>query len=248
MIKVKNLTKKFKINKKNKKEIKTALNDISFEINKGEIVGLIGQNGSGKSTLLKIMSSLYEPTNGYVYIDGLEVIKNQSKTKNKIGVLFGGDSGLYGRLTAYENIKYFGELNGMSQKDIDESISKYEKFFNMKDYMHRKTENFSRGMKQKVCFLRSVIHNPEIIILDEPSTGLDVAGINEVAQFIKFNQNNKKTIIISSHNMSEIVNLCDKVIVLKDGNLVYFGAIKDLINNDCYDNLYDLMGVNYERI
>lgn len=249
MIQVQNLTKKFKINKKGKKDIKIALNDISFEIAEGEIVGLIGANGSGKSTLLKIISSLYEATSGSVHINGLDVAKKQTETKKKIGVLFGGDSGLYGRLTAYENIKYFGELNGISIDEVKQSIDKYETFFNMKDYMHRKTENFSRGMKQKVCFLRAVIHDPEIIILDEPSTGLDVAGISEVAEFIKFNKNNKKTIIISSHNMNEIVNLCDKVIILKEGNLVYFGLIDSLINKDNnYDNFYNLMGVNHERV
>ncbi|MGI6782361.1 MAG: ABC transporter ATP-binding protein [Acholeplasmataceae bacterium] len=249
MIKVENLTKKFDIKNKGKKDVKVALNEITFEIQKGSVVGLIGANGSGKSTLLKVISSLYQPSNGIVHVDGLDVTKHQDETKKKIGILFGGEAGLYGRLTAFENIKYFGELNGLELDEINQAIEEYETFFNMKDYMHRRVENFSRGMKQKVLFLRSVIHNPEIIILDEPSTGLDVAGINEVAEFIRFNKRNHKTIIISSHNMNEIASLCEDLIILRDGNLAYFGPISNLVTKQGnYDQLYELMGVKYERV
>ena len=114
----------------------------------------------------------------------------------------------------------------------------------MNEYMNRRVDGFSRGMKQKVCFLRSVIHNPEIVILDEPSTGLDVEGIQQVADFIKFNQNQNKTIIISSHNMNEIYELCNKVIVLKEGKLSYFGNLRDVVDEPGnFTKLFQYMGV-----
>jgi len=244
MIKIENITKEFLINNKKKKEIKVALKDISLEIKKGEIVGLIGQNGSGKSTLIKMIVGLYNPTFGNIKIDNEDISSKNSQSRKKIGVLYGGEAGLYNNLTTYENIQYFGMLNGLKEEEIYQNTQKYQELFNMSDYMERRVSNFSRGMKQKVNFLRSIIHNPEIIILDEPSTGLDVKGIMEVSNFIKYNQKLGKTIIISSHNMDEIADLCDKVIILNDGNLVYFGNLNDLLDSKLkYEKLYDLMGV-----
>lgn len=244
MIKIDNISKVFKIKERKKTNTKIALQDISANIEKGDTVGLIGKNGSGKSTLLKIISCLYKPTQGSIFINDLDISKNSNQTKKELGILFGGDAGLYNRLTAYENIEYFGQLNGMKKNDIDTNIKQYMKFFDLEDYINRRVDNFSRGMKQKTLFLRSVIHNPSLIILDEPSTGLDVQAINEVSQFIKFNQENKKTIIISSHNMNEIETLCNKVLILKDSKQVFFGDIKDVIPiKGDFTKLYELMGV-----
>ncbi|MDR2867110.1 MAG: ABC transporter ATP-binding protein [Acholeplasmatales bacterium] len=248
MIKLENVSKVFKVKESRKQFVKIALNDISFVINDGETVGLVGANGSGKSTLLKVLSTLYQPSVGKVYIDGKDIFLNSDESKKKLGVLFGGDSGLYPNLTAYENIEYFGKLNGLSEQEIRHNIAHYSQFFSMEDYINRRVANFSRGMKQKVCFLRSIVHNPQIVILDEPSTGLDVAGIEEVAQFIKYHQDLKKTIIISSHNINEISRLCQKIIILKAGNLMYFGDLQPLISDKSFNEVYKLMGVSDENL
>ena len=244
MIKFKDISKSFWVKEKKKKTIKHALANISFAINKGETVGLIGANGSGKSTLIKVLSSLYVPEQGEVLIDGVSALTNPQITKKAIGVLFGGDAGLYGNLTAYENIEYFGRLAGLDDQTIKKRSEQFLAFFNMDGYIKQRVANFSRGMRQKVCFLRAVIHNPKIIILDEPSTGLDVQGIQEVASFIKLNQRSNKTIIISSHNMNEISNLCQKIIILRGGQLAFFGDLGPLLTQgNGFTKIYELMGV-----
>ena len=259
MIDVQNLKKSFLIKKKEDKfvdkiksiidfkkknyQLKTVLNDINFKIDSGDTLGLLGKNGSGKTTLIKILSTLYKKSSGSVKINGKEVYDNPLETKKKIGVLYGGDVGLYSKYTAYENIEYFAKLNGLSDSDIKERVDKLSKYFHMEDYINRNVDNFSRGMKQKVCFVRTVIHKPEILILDEPSTGLDVESIKLVEDFIKFAQEENKTIIISSHNMNEINNLCNKLLILEDGNQKYFGDIEKVVINKNYDKLFELMGV-----
>lgn len=244
MIIIENLSKEFIVKKRKETTIKKALNDISLILEKGKTIGLIGANGSGKSTLIKTLVSLYHPTEGKVFIDGVNVHEEKDNLNDNIGVLYGGDAGLYERLTARENIAYFGELNGVHPEVVNTSINHYSYIFNMGEYIDRKVAKFSRGMRQKVCFVRSIIHDPDLIILDEPSTGLDVQGLKEVSDFIKYNQEKGKTIIISSHNMNEIVTLCDQVIILKDGSLSYFGDLTPLIkeNNDISE-IYNLMGV-----
>lgn len=248
MIKVNNLSKVFKTSKfLFKTEIKTALNNINFEINEGETVALIGKNGSGKSTLLKVITGLYKPTTGDVFVNNINISKNPSESKKSMGILFGGDAGLYKRLTAKENILYFAQLNGAKLNDVTQNLDKLVSYFDMTDYIDRKVDNFSRGMKQKTCFLRTVVHDPTTIILDEPSTGLDVQAINEVANFIEMNKKQGKTIIISTHNMNEVVRLCQKVIILRDGLMVYYGKVSDVVQGSDFSKLFNYMGVNDER-
>lgn len=248
MINVIDLCKSFLIKEKRGKTQKIALNKINFSIKDGEVIGLVGKNGSGKSTLLKIMCGLYKPNSGSVSINNLDVSHNVNQIKQDMGVLFGGDAGLYKRLSARENIEYFAQLNGLKIDEIQQNLNKYVEFFNMENYIDRKIDNFSRGMKQKTCFIRSIIHNPSLIILDEPSTGLDVQAIEEVANFIKLNKKENKTIILSSHNMDEILKLCDKVIVLNSGNLTFFGPLSDVVKNNDLSQLYNYMEVSNECI
>jgi sodium transport system ATP-binding protein len=251
MIKFENVSKIFKVKEKRLEITKIALSNISLEIASGETVGLVGANGSGKSTLLKLLSTLYEPSIGRISIDDLDISTHSLECKKKLGVLFGGETGLYPSLTAKENIEYFGRLNGVNEALISQNMQYYSDFFNMGEYINRRVANFSRGMKQKVCFLRAVIHNPEIIVLDEPSTGLDVLGIEEVTSFIKYNQQQKHTIIISSHNMNEIYRNCEKIIILKQGTLAYYGDIKPLIKDTdkgIFSEIYHLMGIDNEYI
>lgn len=243
MIKVTNLTKSFTTIKLFKKQIKEVLNDLSFNISDNDVVGLIGQNGCGKTTLIRLISTLYKPTSGTILVNDFDTVKNDLEVRKQIGVLLGSDTSLYNGLTAYENIKYFARLNGVSEEISDKRIKEYSSFFNMDSYINQVVDNFSRGMIQKCSFIRAIIHDPKILILDEPSTGLDVLGIEQVKAFIKFNKEEKKTIIISSHNLDEVSSLCNKVLALKDGKISYYGNLDDSLKENDYLKLKELMGI-----
>jgi len=244
MIEITNVTKTFKTYKRFRKTEITAVKDFSAVIEEGIVTGLIGRNGAGKTTLIRLISTVLEPVQGSISIDGYDVKKNAIDVRKRIGVLFGGEAGLYGRLTAYENIEYFGLLNGLSKEECKESIDSLVSRFGMETYINRKVADFSRGMKQKVLFARAVVHNPQIIILDEPSTGLDIVGIQEVQKFIEDCQRNQKTIILSSHNMYEIENLATNILIIDKGQKVYDGSIKDIRKEYSEETLTEF----YERI
>ena len=165
MIKILGVSKKFKD--------KLALDNVSFDVNDGEIVGLLGENGAGKSTLLRIVSTMLIPSGGSVEVNGFDILKNPDKVRKHIGILFGSEVGLYERLTARENLDYFASLNGMNdearKKRVDYLIDK----FSFGDYSEKRVLNFSKGMKQKVAIARSVIHDPDSMLFDEPDSGLD---------------------------------------------------------------------------
>lgn len=248
MIEFKNVTKTFYNKKKFKKEKGFCLKNISFKINDGETVGIIGKNGSGKSTLIRLLTGLLNPDEGLITIDNLNIIDNEVEYKRKLGVLFGGDVSLYEGFTAFDNIKYFGQLNGVEDSLILQRIQTMANYFEMNDYLYKNVDSFSRGMKQKTSFVRSIIHEPQNIILDEPSTGLDIQAIKEVWNFVKYNQKINKTILISSHNMEEIKVLCSKLIILKNGEIVFFGNTKDVFKSDGDKLLNKFLGVKDEYI
>lgn len=222
MLELKNLTKRFG-------EVK-AVNEISFSVGKGEVFGLLGENGAGKTTTLRLLATMLKPTSGTALIAGYDLVKDPEKVRRNIGILFGGETGLYDRLTAAENIEYFGELNNMDKSDLKPRITELTKIFGMEEFINRKTGKFSKGMKQKVAFARSIVHNPDIMFFDEPTSGLDVSAIRDVHEFIISCRNEGKTIILSSHTMSEVEKLCDKIGIIHKGKLADTGSIKDLMN------------------
>ncbi len=232
MIEVNNLSKNFKNFK--------ALDNVSFTVNKGEIVGLLGENGAGKTTLLRILSGIYSLTSGSVIIDGKSIVKNQQEVKKIIGVLFGGEVGLYDRLTARENITYFAEFYKINKKEIDERINKLSKTLLMDEYIDKRVGKFSRGMKQKVAICRSMIHEPQLMFFDEPSTGLDVTSSRLIHDYIQHCKDSGKTIILSSHSMNEVEKLCDRVIIINKGKIIDEGKVGDLKlkYNDDLENLF----------
>jgi len=195
MIELKGLTKQFK-------EIK-AVDSLSFNVKKGEILGLLGENGAGKTTTLRLLATMLKPTSGTAIIDGYDLVKDSNLVRSKIGILFGGETGLYDRLTAYENIAYFGELNGMNKTEIKNRVDKLAKLLDMEEYINRRVGKFSKGMKQKVAIARSIVHNPEIMFLDEPTSGLDVSAVKVVHDFIIELKKEGKTIVFSSHSMKK---------------------------------------------
>lgn len=224
MIEIQEVTKRFK----DKKTIVTALNNVSFTIEKGEIVGLLGENGAGKTTLLRIIATLLQPTEGHVKVAGFDTVRNPNEIKQKIGVLFGGETGLYDRLTARENLEYSAGLYGLSKQETKARIDELGKMFSMSDYLDRKVGGFSKGMRQKVAIARTLIHNPEIILFDEPTTGLDITSSYVFRQLIHQLKQEKKTILFSSHIMEEVAMLCDSVAMIHKGELIYHGNLEHL--------------------
>lgn len=220
MLEIKELSKRFKsVN---------VVDKLSFTVNEGEIVGLLGENGAGKTTTLRMISTMLKPTEGSVVVNGYDVIKQSDKVRNEIGILFGGDVGIYDRLTAKENIQYFGRLYGMADDEINKRIEELSKDLDMKEYIDRRAGKFSRGMKQKVSIARTIVHSPKVMLFDEPSTGLDVSAARVIHDFIIKCKGENKTILLSSHSMREVEKLCDRVVIINKGKLVEQGTVNEL--------------------
>lgn len=232
MIKVENLSKQF--------GSFTAVNRVSFEVEKGEIFGILGENGAGKTTTLRMLATMLKPTEGTALMAGYDIISASEKVRSKIGILFGGETGLYDRLTCEENIAYFGQLNDMSRDQIDNRIKILAKAFGMEEYIKRRAGKLSKGMKQKVAFARAIIHDPEIMLFDEPTSGLDVSAMKDVHEFIKTCKKDGKTIVFSSHTMSEVEKLCDRIAIINKGELIEKGKIDELKSKYSCDSLEDV--------
>lgn len=224
MIEIQNVTKRFK----DRKTSVTALNHVSFNVNEGEIVGLLGENGAGKTTLLRAIATLITPTEGKIFVNGYDTVKNPNEVKKKMGVLFGGETGLYNRLTARENLEYFAMLYNLSKHETKVRIDELTRMFGMRDFLDRKVDGFSKGMRQKMAIARAIIHNPDIILFDEPTTGLDITASNVFRQLVMELKNQGKTIIFSSHIMEEVDMLCDHVAMIHKGELIYHGSKEQL--------------------
>ncbi|WP_297631647.1 ATP-binding cassette domain-containing protein [uncultured Clostridium sp.] len=238
MIELTNLTKTFKK--------ATVVNDLSFTVNPGEIVGLLGENGAGKTTTLRMISTMLKISSGDILVNNISAKSSPIEVRKNIGILFGGDIGLYDRLTARENIKYFANLYGMSDKDADTRIDHLSSKFDMDDYIDKKVSKFSRGMKQKVSIARAIVHNPDVILLDEPCTGLDVSAVRVVHDFIRKCKNDGKTVLFSSHSMQEVEKLCDRVVIINKGILLEDSTVAKLKSkhnsNDLEDVFVSLIG------
>lgn len=217
MIEVVNLSKQFK--KVN------AVDSISFSVKKGEILGLLGENGAGKTTTLRMLATMLKPTGGTAKIDNYDIIKESNNVRGSIGILFGGEVGLYDRLTGRENIQYFAELNGMNKEEINKRMEYLTDILDMKEYIDRRVGKFSRGMKQKIAIARSIVHNPSVMLFDEPTIGLDVTATKVVQDFILKCKSDGKSIIFSSHSMREVEKLCDRIVVIHKGRIVDNGTI-----------------------
>lgn len=228
MIKIHEVTKQFK----DKKVFVTALKHVSFTIEKGEVVGLLGENGAGKTTLLRSIATLLTPTEGSIKVGEHDTVKNPDAIKKNIGVLFGGETGLYDRLTARENLEYFASLYGLSKHETKVRIDELAKMFGMRDYLNRKVGGFSKGMRQKVAIARTILHDPEIILFDEPTTGLDITASNVFRQLVHQLKSEGKTIIFSSHIMEEVSMLCDSVAMMHKGELIFNGDLEELYKEE----------------
>lgn len=233
MIRIQDVSKKFE----DKKKSVTALKHISFDVQEGQVVGLLGENGAGKTTLLRSIATLLTPTDGHIEVAGFDTVKDPAEIKKRIGVLFGGETGLYERLTARENLTYFASLYGLSKHETKVRIDDLALKFGMRDYLDRKVGGFSKGMRQKVAIARTLIHNPDIILFDEPTTGLDITSSNVFRQLVHQLKREGKTIVFSSHIMEEVSMLCDSVAMIHKGELICHEALDTLYTLENSDDL-----------
>ncbi|MGB3727064.1 MAG: ATP-binding cassette domain-containing protein [Glaciecola sp.] len=242
MIDIQKLSKKFKVenpkklSEQDKKDPRLvgrffhSVKDVSLKCEKGQVLGLLGPNGAGKTTTLRMLSTALTPDEGSITIDDVDVIKSPVLARQKIGFL-SGSTGLYGRLTGRENIQYFGRLNGMSEAAIAEKIDEIAAQLDMHSFLDRRSETFSTGMKQKTSIARAVVHSPDVVILDEPTTGLDIMAAKTVIDFIKDLKQKGTPVIFSTHHLDEVTELCDHITVIDhgltsfDGDLAAFVAL-----------------------
>lgn len=218
----------------------TALEDVSFRVEAGEVYGLLGENGAGKTTMMRMMATILRPTSGNIEVAGFSVIKEPNEVRRRIGILFGGDVGLYSRLTARENIAYFGSMYGMDRTAIEHRIKRLSQMLEMDSFLDRRVGPFSRGMKQKVAIARTLVHDPQVILLDEPTTGLDVTAATMFRKMMGTLQEEGKTILFSSHNMGEIDKLCKRISLIHKGRLQYAGTLQKLREQYGMQDLDDL--------
>lgn len=193
-----------------------ALDGMSFEARDGEITGLLGPNGAGKTTALRCVYGLTQPTQGEIEVDGHRVTSDVMAVRAALGV-FTDKFGLYDRLTAREQIGYFAELNGVYGADRDRAINQMVGLLDMQDIIERKTEGFSQGQRMKVGLARSLIHEPQNFVLDEPTRGLDVMSTRKLRGLLRNLRDQGRCIVFSSHVMQEVALLCDRVIIVREG-------------------------------
>lgn len=203
-----------------KKEIIHAVAGISFDVNEGEIFGLLGQNGAGKSTTIKILITMLAPTSGECRVLGYNTYGEEKKIRHRINFIFGGELGVYRRLSARDNLRYFANLYKLPMDERDRRIDELLELVGLSDKADLRTETYSKGMIQKVQIARGLINNPEILFMDEPTVGLDPVAAQTLRNVIKQLKEQGKTILLTTHNMYEVDELCDRVAIINKGKLV----------------------------
>ena len=215
-----------------------AVDDVSFTCDSGIVYGLLGPNGAGKTTTLRILSTALRPTSGTALVNGVDVTRDPQKVRMQIGFL-SGTTGLYGRLSPREMVTYFGRLYGMPIDRIDRRIDEIFEMLDMAPFAETRNDNLSTGMKQKASIARSVVHDPPVMIFDEPTTGLDVMSSRTIVKFIRHCADQGKTVIFSTHIMSEAVRLCDRIGIIHRGRLYAEGTSDELLQKTGSRNLED---------
>ena len=215
-----------------------AVDDVGFTAHDGEITGLLGPNGAGKTTTLRMLYTLMAPERGRVLVDGVDVAADPERVRRNLGVLPDA-RGVYKRLTARENIAYFGELHGLSSKQIAERTKALSDALDMGDILDRQTEGFSQGQRTKTAIARALVHDPRNVILDEPTNGLDVMTTRAMRGFLRQLREEGRCVIFSSHIMQEVAALCDRIVIIAKGTVVAAGTADELREQAGEDNLED---------
>ena len=234
MILLENLHKSFKA----KTGTVHAVKGVGFEARDGEITGLLGPNGAGKTTTLRMLYTLMSPDQGTVSVDGIDIQKDATAVRQRLGVLPDA-RGVYKRLTARENIAYFGELHGLSATQIETRTRALSEALDMGDILDRQTEGFSQGQRTKTAIARALVHDPRNVILDEPTNGLDVMTTRAMRGFLHQLRDEGRCVIFSSHIMQEVAALCDRIVIIAKGTVVAAGTADELRAQAGEDNLED---------
>jgi len=216
-----------------------AVDDLSFSCRSGEIMGILGPNGAGKTTALRMLTTILSPTAGKATVNGYRVGQSPQRVRDSVGFL-ATETGLYERLTAEETLNFFGRINGLSEKELGKRKKEVFQTLDMTDFARRKVGDLSTGMKQKLSLARSIIHDPPILIFDEPTRGLDVMTAKTVTDYVKRFKEEDKTIILSTHLMNVVERLCDRVGILFEGKLKALGRIEELLEERSVADLEEL--------
>ena len=224
MIEATNLTKVFR--DRNGGDIR-AVDGISFRCQPGQIYGLLGANGAGKTTALRLLATILRPTNGTARVAGFDIREQPEKVRANVGFLSTATA-LYGRLTARETVEYFGRLNGLNGDNLRQRTEELFALLEINDFADRRCDKLSTGMKQKISIARTLVHDPPVMIFDEPTLGLDVMAARTIVGFIRDCRSRGKTVIFSSHVMSEVQKLCDYIGIIHEGRLLAGGSLAEL--------------------
>jgi sodium transport system ATP-binding protein len=236
MIEVKKLSKTF-----NQKDgsLFRAVDELSFTASQGEIVCLLGVNGAGKTTTMRVLSTVFRPTSGTALINGYDILEQPQQVRENLGFL-SGDTGLYNRLSGREFITYFGRLYGMADFRINRRIDEMAELLDMKDFIDKKIDFYSSGMKQKVSIVRSIIHDPPVMIFDEPTSGLDILTARNIIAFIRDCKQRNKCVLFSTHIMREAERIADRIVLIHKGGLMAEGTIEELRTDTGQTDLDDI--------
>jgi sodium transport system ATP-binding protein len=224
MIEARGLSKRF--HDKKRGEIR-AVDNVSFTCKPGQIYGLLGANGAGKTTTLRMLATILEPTDGTAVVGGYDVVEQPEKVRANVGFLSTATA-LYPRLTAQELVEYFGRLNGLDEATLKRRVDEIFNRLDMNGFRDRRCDKLSTGMKQKTSIARTLVHDPPVMIFDEPTTGLDVMTARTIITFIGDCRERGKAIIFSTHIMSEVERLCDRIGIIHDGKLLTEGTVPEL--------------------
>jgi sodium transport system ATP-binding protein len=216
----------------------TALDKVSFTLRDGEITGLLGLNGAGKSTLMRLIYGLLHPTAGDVWVNEYQLSVNPNAARQQLGVL-PDDTGLYKRLTARENIRYFGELQGLAGAPLEAAIDQLIDWLGMHNIAERRAEGFSLGERMKTALARAIVHQPQHVLLDEPTNGLDVITTRSVRRLLHELKAQHRCVIFSSHLMHEVSGLCDRILVIHQGRILADGNLEAIMDAGKAHNLED---------
>ena len=207
-----------------KRQETVALNGLNFSVPKGIVFGLLGPNGSGKTTTIRILSTLLTPTAGQAKVLGFDCVKEANKVRGRIGLILGGERGLYGRLTGRENLRYFAALNHLSREQSNKRVKELLELVDLTESADRAVEQYSRGMRQRLHIARGLLTDPEVVFMDEPTIGLDPTGAQELRQLVPELVNLGKTILLTTHYMSEADELSNHIAIINRGKIIADGS------------------------
>jgi len=210
-----------------RKQATRAAENVSFACAAGEVFGLLGPNGAGKTTTLRMLSTVISPTSGTAVIAGHDVVREPDRVRASIGFL-SGNTGLYPRLSPREVLRYFGRLYGMDDALIRARTAELATLLDMADFLDKRCDRLSSGMKQKVNVARTVLHDPPVLILDEPTVGLDILTSRTIVEFVKDCRRQGKCVIFSTHIMGEVSRLCDRLAIVHHGHVQFIGTLDEL--------------------